>query len=109
MKALSTNILTNAAFELMADGALAAGTYNSLADCPKGVWVTVGQMQSNSAFGEQDPAVSQRMKELGFLPGARLKIIGYGLFGSDPLAVQINGTKFALRRAEARKISVSPL
>ncbi len=77
-----------------------------LADCAKGQWVTIADMHANSAFGVQDAAVSQRMKELGFLPGAQLKVIGYGLFGCDPLAVQINGTKFALRRAEAQKISV---
>lgn len=80
-----------------------------LANCAKGQWVTITEMHSQQAFGEQDAQVSQRMKELGFLPGAQLKIIGYGLFGSDPLAVQINGTKFALRRAEAQKIRVHAL
>jgi ferrous iron transport protein A len=60
-------------------------------------------------FGKQDQGVSMRLKELGFLPGAKLKVIGFGLMGSDPLAVQINGTKFALRRAEAAKIRVELL
>jgi ferrous iron transport protein A len=57
-------------------------------------------------FGAQDERVSLRLKELGFLPGAHLKIIGFGFLGADPLAVQVNGTKFALRRAEAAKIGV---
>ena len=31
-----------------------------------------------------------------------------GLFGADPVAVRINGTKFGLRRAEAEKILATP-
>jgi Fe2+ transport system protein FeoA len=63
-------------------------------------------LQAQSLFGAQDERVTLRLKELGFLPGALLKVIGFGLMGSDPLAVQVNGTKFALRRAEAAKIRV---
>ena len=60
-------------------------------------------------FGMQDEQVSMRLKELGFLPGTPLKIIGFGLFGRSPIAVQINGTKFALRPAEAAKILVETI
>ncbi|MFO1370175.1 MAG: FeoA family protein [Marinagarivorans sp.] len=60
-------------------------------------------------LAEQGCAVTARMKALGFSLGVQLKVIGYGLFGRDPLAVQINGTKFALRRAEAQKLIVIPL
>jgi ferrous iron transport protein A len=51
-----------------------------------------------------DDQVTLRLKELGFLPGAMLQVIGFGLFGADPIAVRINGTKFGLRRAEAEKV-----
>lgn len=77
-----------------------------LDQCKKGVEVRVVDLIAQPLFGSQDERVSLRLKELGFLPGALLKVIGFGLMGSDPLAVQVNGTKFALRRAEASKINV---
>jgi ferrous iron transport protein A len=77
-----------------------------LDECRKGAQVRIIDLQQQPLFGTQDERVTLRLKELGFLPGAQLKIIGFGLLGSDPLAVQVNGTKFALRRAEAAKIRV---
>lgn len=77
-----------------------------LDECRKGAQVRIVDIQQQPLFGAQDERVTLRLKELGFLPGAQLKIIGFGLLGSDPLAVQVNGTKFALRRAEAAKIRV---
>ncbi|HWV13941.1 MAG TPA: FeoA family protein [Cellvibrio sp.] len=85
-----------------------AGTTAALRldQCVKGAEVRMVSLLQQPLFGGQDERVSLRLKELGFLPGARLKVIGFGLLGSDPLAVQVNGTKFALRRAEAAKIGV---
>ncbi|MDF3012374.1 MAG: iron transporter [Cellvibrio sp.] len=80
-----------------------------LDQCRKGAHVRVTGLIAQPLFGTQDERVSLRLKELGFLPGAPLKVIGFGLLGSDPLAVQVNGTKFALRRAEAAKICVEPV
>lgn len=77
-----------------------------LDQCRKGALVRVVDVLPQPLFGTQDERVSLRLKELGFLPGAHLKVIGFGLMGSDPLAVHVNGTKFALRRAEAAKIGV---
>jgi len=77
-----------------------------LDQCRKGAQLRVTAVLPQPLFGTQDERVSLRLKELGFLPGALLKVIGFGLMGSDPLAVQVNGTKFALRRAEAAKIGV---
>lgn len=75
-----------------------------LDQCRKGATVRVTGLIEQPLFGAQDERVTLRLKELGFLPGAPLKVIGFGLLGSDPLAVQVNGTKFALRRAEAAKL-----
>lgn len=80
-----------------------------LDQCRKGAHVRVTGLIEQPLFGAQDERVTLRLKELGFLPGAPLKVIGFGLLGSDPLAVQVNGTKFALRRAEAAKICVEPV
>lgn len=80
-----------------------------LDECAKHAHVQVVSIATRHNFGNHDDQVTLRLKELGFLPGALLRVIGFGLLGRDPLAVQINGTKFALRRAEASKIIVSPV
>lgn len=77
--------------------------------CQKGDQLRIVGLQAQPRFGTQDEQVTLRLKELGFLPGSRLNVIGFGLLGRDPLAVQVNGTKFALRRAEASKILVEKI
>jgi ferrous iron transport protein A len=77
-----------------------------LDQCRKGAELRVTHLMDQPLFGPQDERVTLRLKELGFLPGVLVKVIGFGLMGSDPLAVQVNGTKFALRRAEAAKVGV---
>lgn len=84
-----------------------APSLQSLDQLPKGSVARIEAIDAHDNFGGNDQQVSQRLKELGFLPGATLRVIGFGLFGHDPIAVHINGTKFALRRAEARKIKTS--
>lgn len=79
-----------------------------LNQCPKNTYARIVELLPQAALGMQDERVTLRLKELGFLPGTTLKIIGFGLLGHDPIAVQINGTKFALRHAEAAKILVQP-
>lgn len=78
----------------------------SLADCKKGTKVCVTEVKHQPLFGSQDANVGLRLKELGFLPGAQIEVIGHGFLGADPIAVKVNGTKFALRHAEATKIGV---
>lgn len=89
----------------MADSTTLMGS-GSLDQCAKGSLIRVVDIVGQPLFGSQDENVTLRLKELGFLPGVKLKVIGFGLLGTDPLAVQINGTKFALRRAEAAKIRI---
>lgn len=80
-----------------------------LDQCAKGAELRIIELLPQPLFGKQDAGVTLRLKELGFLPGAHLKVIGFGLMGRDPMAIQINGTKFALRRTEAAKVTVEPL
>jgi ferrous iron transport protein A len=87
----------------------ATDAFLKLTQYAKGSKLVVKSITSQPLFGSQDEKVSLRLKELGFLPGAQVEVIGFGLFGADPLAVKVNGTKFALRRAEAEKIGVEIL
>ena len=73
----------------------------------KGEHATVVSINANQAFGSLDALVTRRLWELGFLPGAQISVVGFGLLSRDPIAVKIGGTKFALRRAEAQKILVT--
>lgn len=54
-------------------------------------------------------AISTRLMTLGFVPGEQVKILATGLFGRDPLLVQVGFTRFALRRTEAERIQVEEL
>lgn len=50
--------------------------------------------------------IERRLLELGFLEGAKVRILHEGLFGRDPIAVRINGATVALRRSEAMAILI---
>ena len=92
-----------------ADASLAAKAMKekqqfSLADLPIGVAATVAAISSSSL--EADLALIQRLAEIGFVPGEKVKVIAHGHPGREPIAVRIGGTTFALRRFEADYIYV---
>jgi ferrous iron transport protein A len=65
-------------------------------------------VQSVDDASPGDP-VARRLRELGFVPGEDVQIIAHGPFGKDPLVAQVGFTRFALRRAEAARITVEPV
>ncbi len=84
----------------------AAAPTRTLEQLGKGEHAIVVDIKASLAFGSLDALVTRRLWELGFLPGASISVVGFGLLKRDPIAVKIGGTKFALRRAEAQKILV---
>lgn len=56
----------------------------------------------------QAPEWALRLAEIGFIPGERVKVTARGRPGGDPLAVRVGSSTFALRRAEAACIEVTP-
>jgi len=50
--------------------------------------------------------LERRLLEMGFVEGARIEILQEGLFGRDPIAVRVDDTRVALRRREARAVTV---
>jgi len=50
-----------------------------------------------------------RLRDLGFIAGARCEVIARMWLGGDPLVVRIGGSTFALRRAEAAAVHVQRL
>jgi len=83
--------------------------FHSLDLLPRGCRALLVAIEPVREFGLQDAQVGLRLKELGFVPGVELEVIGHGFFGADPIAVKIGDTKFALRRPEAQKLLVKPL
>jgi ferrous iron transport protein A len=59
--------------------------------------------------GTGDAALLTRLRDLGFIAGARCQVIARMWFGGDPLVVRIGGSTFALRRAEAAAVRVQRL
>jgi ferrous iron transport protein A len=55
---------------------------------------------------EQPDLVAIRLESLGFVPGTQVQVITKGIFGGDPILIQIGFTRFALRKTEADKIEI---
>jgi ferrous iron transport protein A len=73
-----------------------------LSDLPKGASAVVERVEDAHA---NDP-IAQRLRDLGFVEGERVRLVAQGPLGADPLLVQIGYTRFALRRAEAARVTV---
>lgn len=58
------------------------------------------------ANAEETGALLARLRDLGFVAGARCEVVARMWFGGDPLAVRIGGSTFALRRVEAAAVRV---
>lgn len=50
--------------------------------------------------------VASRLETLGFVPGIKVQVITKGIFGGDPILIQVGFTRFALRKVEAAKIEI---
>ena len=50
--------------------------------------------------------ISQRLRELGFVPGEPVEVVGRGPLGGEPLLIRIGFTRFALRGNEAERVQV---
>jgi Fe2+ transport system protein FeoA len=61
------------------------------------------EMDAGRGAGE---SLIARLRDLGFVPGARCEVVARMWLGGDPMAVRIGGSTFALRRAEAAAVRV---
>lgn len=50
--------------------------------------------------------LERRLLEIGFVEGARVRVLHEGLFGRDPIAVQVDDTRVALRRRECSEVVI---
>ena len=73
-----------------------------LSDLPKGAPAVVEHVQDVHA----SDSIAQRLRDLGFVAGEPVRVVARGPWGADPILIQIGSTRFALRRAEANRVSV---
>lgn len=73
-----------------------------LSELRKGAIATVSDVEN---VGVTDP-IAQRLRELGFVHGEPVRIVAFGPVKRDPIVVQVGFTRFAIRQAEAARISV---
>lgn len=82
---------------------------------PAGLTQPLSQMPCGSigrilAVQSSEGDVERGLLEMGFVEGACIEVLHYGLLGRDPLAVRINqNMTVALRRSEARAVLIGPL
>lgn len=48
--------------------------------------------------------IARRLREYGFVRGEQVEVVAAGPFRAEPLLIQIGTSRFALRRAEARRV-----
>jgi Fe2+ transport system protein FeoA len=58
---------------------------------------------------EERDLMITRLRDLGFVAGARCEVLARMWLGGDPLVVRIGGSTFALRRTEAAAVCVQRL
>lgn len=73
-----------------------------LSQLNRGLEAQVINVQSQIA----DDVIAQRLLDLGFVAGERVKCISLAPFGGDPMLVQIGYTRFALRKIEAARVQI---
>ncbi|MCM2550338.1 FeoA family protein [Burkholderia glumae] len=74
-----------------------------LSHLPKNVPALVVDVANVS---QPDP-IAQRLRDLGFVAGERLRVVAHGPWRADPVLIQIGSTRFALRRTEAARVTVT--
>lgn len=87
----------------------AFGRHLALAELRRGqVALVTGLVESAALDSGRDASQSllTRLRDLGFVPGARCEVVARMWLGGDPLAVRIGGSTFALRRTEADAVRV---
>ncbi|OIF89414.1 iron transporter, partial [Acinetobacter baumannii] len=57
---------------------------------------TITKVNRIELESEQQDLVAIRLESLGFVPGTRVEVITKGVFGGDPILIQIGFTRFAL-------------
>jgi ferrous iron transport protein A len=75
-----------------------------IGDC--GIVVGIVPAGQNAAGELNHEELERRLLEIGFVEGARFRILHEGLIGRDPMAIKLDDMRIALRRREAEAVAV---
>lgn len=84
-------------------------SYIPLAQLREGDAAVVSDLTHVAGFEEDkggSAALLARLRDLGFIAGARCEVMARMWLGGDPMVVRVGGSTFALRRAEAAAVRV---
>ncbi len=62
-----------------------------------------------TGFSAEQPDIVLRLREIGFAENDNVEVHHFGLFGRNPMTVNLNGALIALRRGEAALVEVEAL
>lgn len=82
------------------------GSAVRLSELKKKQTACVAKIHRDQGNDHQVDMVASRLETLGFVSGARVQVIAKGIFGGDPILIQIGFTRFALRKVEAEKVEI---
>ena len=68
--------------------------------------VKIIDLKKGEQYQDKNDPVLERLELLGYRVGESLQVLAKGLFGGDPVLVQIETSRFALRKNEAERIFV---
>ena len=68
--------------------------------------VKIIDLKKGEQYQDKNDPVLERLELLGFRVGETLQVLAKGLFGGDPVLVQIETSRFDLRKNEAERIFV---
>jgi ferrous iron transport protein A len=89
-----------------------AHSTNPLAELRRGEAAVVSGLAEVAGFEDghgSGAIVLARLRDLGFVPGARCEVIAKMWPVGDPMVVRVGGSTFALRRTEAAAVRVTRL
>jgi ferrous iron transport protein A len=78
-----------------------------LTELHRGEGGQVSALIEAGAESAEKASLLARLRDLGFVPGARCEVVARMWPGGDPMAVRVGGSTFALRRAEAVAVRVT--
>ena len=90
----------------------AARSSHPLAELRRGEAAVVSGLAEVASFDDgtgSGAVVLARLRDLGFVAGARCEVIAKMWPVGDPMVVRVGGSTFALRRAEAAAVRVTRL
>ena len=68
--------------------------------------VKIRDLKKGNQYSHTTDPVLERLQLLGFREGETLQVLAKGVFGGDPILIQVGFTRFALRKNEAEKIEI---